>query len=255
MARTCWRDRPSGEEVFNLMEEKVPPALSRCLERFIALDECLLVEMEVHAAVSVGAGADAHFPHQAGLSFSAPEGFCTPPRSGTRRTPGTLSGPLEQPMDSRRLVVWLSAGILGFQGGTLVLDLIHCSVLSWLYIRRYGLEQVVPSERLEQRPPEGLGKPEGLEKLEGLGRKTGLSEQASQAQAHGQSQPQPLPPALASASQPSSPQPSPRAVPLDPTEVFCSRPRSRVDTAVGQGLSILAGLALGGSVGGGKSEP
>jgi hypothetical protein len=33
--------------------------------------------------------------------------------------------------------------------------------------------------------------------------------------------------------------------------VFCSRPRQRVDTAVGQGLSILAGLALGGTVGGG----
>jgi len=29
-------------------------------------------------------------------------------------------------MDSRRLVLWISAGILGFQGGTLVLDLIHC---------------------------------------------------------------------------------------------------------------------------------
>jgi hypothetical protein len=144
-------------------------------------------------------------------------------------------------MDSRRLVVWLSAGILGFQGGTLVLDLIHCSVLSWLYIRRYGLEQVVPSDRLEQRPPEGLGKLEGL------------NEQASKAQ--GQPQSQPLPPAPSSASQPSSPQPNPRPVPLDPTEVFCSRPRSRVDTAVGQGLSILAGLALGGSVGGGKSEP
>ncbi|MEB3325488.1 MAG: hypothetical protein VKM17_09170 [Cyanobacteriota bacterium] len=144
-------------------------------------------------------------------------------------------------MDSRRLVVWLSAGILGFQGGTLVLDLIHCSVLSWLYIRRYGLEQVVPSERLEQRPPEGLGKPESL------------SSQISRAQ--GQPQSQPLAPELSSASQTRSPQPSPRAVPLDPTEVFCSRPRSRVDTAVGQGLSILAGLALGGLVGvGGKGE-
>ena len=60
-------------------------------------------------------------------------------------------------MESRRLVVWISAGILGFQGGTLVLDLIHCSVLSWLYLRRYGLELVVPAERVEQRPPEGVG--------------------------------------------------------------------------------------------------
>jgi hypothetical protein len=140
-------------------------------------------------------------------------------------------------MNSRRLVVWLSAGILGFQGGTLVLDLIHCSVLSWLYIRRYGLEQVVPTDRVEQRPPEGLGRLEGL------------SGQISRAQ--GQPQDQPSPPEPSSASQTRSPQPSPRAVPLDPTEVICSRPRSRVDTAVGQGLSILAGLALGGSVGGG----
>jgi hypothetical protein len=133
-------------------------------------------------------------------------------------------------MESRRLVVWISAGILGFQGGTLVLDLIHCSVLSWLYLRRYGLELVVPAERVEQRPPEGVGLvvPEG-----------------------GHAQPQ----APASADKSPSPQPHPRPVPLDPTEVFCNRPRNRVDAAVGQGLSILAGLALGGSVGGGKSEP
>ena len=61
-------------------------------------------------------------------------------------------------MDSRRLVVWLSAGILGFQGGTLVLDLIHCSILSWLYVRRHGLELVVSGVGVEQRPPEGLGR-------------------------------------------------------------------------------------------------
>lgn len=147
-------------------------------------------------------------------------------------------------MESRRLVVWLSAGILGFQGGTLVLDLIHCSVLSWLYIRRYGLEQVVPAVSVEQRPPGGLGR------LEGLGGQT------SQAPALPQPQPVAQAPAPISTSQPISPQPSPRAVPLDPTEVFCNRPRSRVDEAVAQGLSILAGLALGGSVGGGgKQEP
>ena len=140
-------------------------------------------------------------------------------------------------MDSRRLVVWLSAGILGFQGGTLVLDLIHCSVLSWLYVRRHGLELVVSGVSVEQRPPEGLGR---------LG---GISGQTSQ------QKPQPVAPApapaSASASETSSPLPSPRAMPLDPTEVFCNRPRHRVDEAVGQGLSILAGLALGGSVGGG----
>jgi hypothetical protein len=163
-------------------------------------------------------------------------GIATPLHAAPRN-PQRFAAAL-QPMDSRRLVVWLSAGILGFQGGTLVLDLIHCSVLSLLYIRRYGLEQVVPTDRLEQRPPEGLGRLEGL---------SGATHP---------SQAQPQPPAPTSASQPRSPQPSPRAVPLDPTEVFCSRPRSRVDTAVGQGLSILAGLALGGSVGGGgKSEP
>ena len=143
-------------------------------------------------------------------------------------------------MESRRLVVWISAGILGFQRGTLVLDLIHCSALSWLYVRRHGLELVEPAVSVEQRPPEGLGR------LEGLGGNT----------SEAQSLPQPQPvvaqaPAPNSTSQPRSPQPSPRAVPLDPTEVFCDRPRGRVDAAVGQGLSILAGLALGGSVGGG----
>ncbi|MFN7629677.1 MAG: hypothetical protein ACK5R2_00120 [Cyanobacteriota bacterium] len=133
-------------------------------------------------------------------------------------------------MESRRLVVWISAGILGFQGGTLVLDLIHCSVLSWLYLRRYGLELVVPAERVEQRPPEGVG---------------------FVVAGGGHAQPQ----APRAADQSSMPQAHARPVPLDPTEVFCNRPRNRVDTAVGQGLSILAGLALGGTVGGGKSEP
>ena len=142
-----------------------------------------------------------------------------------------------QPMEVRRLVVWLSAGILGFQGGTLVLDLIHCSVLSWLYVRRYGLEQVVQTGSVEQRPPDGLGKVDPV------------GAPASQ------SQPLAPAPATASASLASQPQASPRAVPLDPTEVFCNRPRHRVDTAVGQGLSVLAGLALGSSVGaGGKAD-
>jgi len=136
-------------------------------------------------------------------------------------------------MESRRLVVWLSAGILGFQGGTLMLDLIHCSVLSWLYVRRYGLEQVVPAVSVEQRPPEGIG------------RVAPVGAPPSQAQ------PLAPAPATASASAVGQPLPSPRAVPIDPTEVFCNRPRSRVDNAVGQGLSVLAGLALGGSVGGG----
>jgi hypothetical protein len=99
-------------------------------------------------------------------------------------------------MDSRRLVVWISAGILGFQCGTLVLDLIHCSVLSWLYVRRYGLELVVPNERVEQKPPEGLGR---LEAISGA---------THPSQAKPLTQPQN--PAPTSASQPSSPRPSPR---------------------------------------------
>jgi len=130
-------------------------------------------------------------------------------------------------MESRRLVVWISAGILGFQGGTLVLDLIHCSVLSWLYLRRYGLELVVPANRLEQRPPLRVGP--SIQKKTGTPQAPGSAHALPSPQSH----------------------PRPRPVPLDPTEVFCNRPRNRVDDAVGQGLSILAGLALGGSVGGG----
>jgi len=176
-------------------------------------------------------------------------------------------------MDSRRLVVWIAAGILGFQGATLVLDLLNCSVLTWLYVRRFGLEQglQVQSQAIAQRPPEGLGQPEGLGKPESLrqpegpgqperlGPPQGPSGTAPALQGLTQPQPehQPLPRAATptaatpSTGQQTPPQPSPRPLPLDPTEVFCNRPRSRVDAAVGQGLTILAGLALGGSVGGG----
>jgi hypothetical protein len=130
-------------------------------------------------------------------------------------------------MEPRRLVVWIAAGILGFQGGTLALDLLNCTVLSWLYVGRYGLERMAPTHTLEQRPPAGLGDPEAA----GTGR------------------PQPQ----ATRSAPQAPaQPSPGPVALDPTEVFCNQPRNRVDEAVSQGLSILAGLALGGTVGGGR---
>ena len=41
-------------------------------------------------------------------------------------------------MDSRRLVVWISTGILGFQGATLAFDLLNCTALSWLYVRMNG---------------------------------------------------------------------------------------------------------------------
>lgn len=129
-------------------------------------------------------------------------------------------------MEPRRLVVWIAAGILGFQGGTLALDLLNCTVLSWIYVRRYGLERAVPSASLEQRAPTGLG---------------GSDEMRT---------PRPQTQAVPSTHKPPT-QTSAGPVPLDPTEVFCNRPRNRVDEAVSQGLSILAGLALGGSAGGG----
>ena len=43
------------------------------------------------------------------------------------------------PMDSRRLVVWISTGILGFQGATLAIDLLNCTAMGWLYVRMNGL--------------------------------------------------------------------------------------------------------------------
>ena len=55
-------------------------------------------------------------------------------------------------MDSRRLVVWISTGILGFQGATLAFDLLNCTALSWLYVRANG----VPA--LERRVDEGAGR-------------------------------------------------------------------------------------------------
>ena len=79
-------------------------------------------------------------------------------------------------MDSRRLVVWISTGILGFQGATLAFDLLNCTAMSWLYVRTNGLS------------------------------------------AH-------------------------------PVAAFCAHPQARIDAAVTQGLHILAGLALGSSVG------
>ncbi len=110
-------------------------------------------------------------------------------------------------MDSRRLVVWISTGILGFQGATLAFDLLNCTALSWLYVRMNGLPVI------EQRVDEGarLG---GVEDPD--------------------------------ARQP----PSGASSPEHPVALFCARPQSRIDDAVNQGLSILAGLALGSSVNG-----
>jgi len=38
--------------------------------------------------------------------------------------------------------------------------------------------------------------------------------------------------------------------PMNPMALFCARPQGRIDDAVNQGLNLLAGLALGGSVNG-----
>ena len=108
-------------------------------------------------------------------------------------------------MDSRRLVVWISTGILGFQGATLAFDLLNCTALSWLYVRTNGLTAM---ERPVERPA-GRGEvvdPDGQQ------------------------------------------QPSAQARPEHPVALFCTNPQGRIDDAVNQGLSILAGLALGSSV-------
>ena len=127
-------------------------------------------------------------------------------------------------MESRRLVVWISTAILGFQGVTLAFDLLNCTALSWLYVRLNGFgpgpQQVV------QQPgamPGDDAKPSGGVPAEGAVRATSGSDKVS-----------------ASSS----------------LELFCARPQDRIDDAVNQGLSILAGLALGSSASGrGQGEP
>jgi hypothetical protein len=191
-------------------------------------------------------------------------------------------------MESRRLVVWIAVGILGFQGGTLSLDLLNCSVLSWLYVRRHGLQLASPAPATVQGPPGGDPEQRPLP-----GASAGAYEQGAGAHSQapgvsgsnrepaaggsalgGIARPtQPLassgvgPTGLAptgeapsaastAASQSTSSSTTPAQAPFDPTAVFCDRPRSRVDAAVSQGLSILAGLALGGAgAGGGKEVP
>jgi len=116
-------------------------------------------------------------------------------------------------MDSRRLVVWISTGILGFQGAMLAFDLLNCTTLSWLYVRTNGLQAV------QRRVDEVAGRG-GVE-------------------------------------DPDVPQqPSASSTPEHPVALFCTRPQGRIDDAVNQGLSILAGLALGSSVSGkGQDQP
>ena len=165
-------------------------------------------------------------------------------------------------MDSRRLVVWIAAGILGFQGGTLVLDLLNCSVLSWLYVRRHGLDLSIPAAATAQGPPGGA--PEALARS-GRGVGGSLPAQPSGVRDSHQAQADSASAAVLTSrsaqwatpgdTRTTTTQPPSGPTPYDPTGVFCDRPRSRIDAAVSQGLSILAGLALGGSgVGGGKGD-
>jgi hypothetical protein len=148
-------------------------------------------------------------------------------------------------MDSRRLVVWIAAGILGFQGGTLVLDLLNCSVLSWLYVRRHGLELSTPAPATAQKQPVGGPLPTAADG----------GPEAAPAVPPSVPEPQARPAQVPNTSSIATPPTTSAPTPFDPTGVFCDRPRSRIDAAVSQGLSILAGLALGGSgVGGGKGD-
>jgi hypothetical protein len=160
-------------------------------------------------------------------------------------------------MDSRRLVVWIAAGILGFQGGTLVLDLLNCSVLSWLYVRRHGLELSTAAPATAQKQPVGEPLPTAADG--GPEAAPAVTPSVPEPQGRTVQVPNSSGPRLSAAdpSVPSStatPPTNSAPTPFDPTGVFCDRPRSRIDAAVSQGLSILAGLALGGSGMGGASR-
>ena len=137
-------------------------------------------------------------------------------------------------------MVWISAGILGFQGATLAFDLLNCTVLSWLFVRQHGLGLVRPDARGEEARP-GTQQSEGLKGAWGQ-QEPSIARTPQVPQGPGQS----VPPAS-----PSPAGPPPVLGAFDPTGVFCAQPRSRIDDAVSQGLTILAGLALGSSVGGG----
>jgi hypothetical protein len=172
-------------------------------------------------------------------------------------------------MESRRLVVWISAGILGFQGATLAFDLLNCTVLTWLFVRQHGMGGVAPGgrqqageigpaegpeaqERAASRPQPGPGvgaAPRGAEP--GRFEPTGESSQeVSTAQQQGTATAPSQRPRPESARPQQAPQGPPVVGAFDPSGVFCAQPRTRIDDAVSQGLTILAGLALGSSVGG-----
>ncbi|WP_255090914.1 hypothetical protein, partial [Vulcanococcus limneticus] len=137
-----------------------------------------------------------------------------------------LGLPLPLAMESRRLVVWISTGILGFQGLTLCFDLLNCTALSWLYVRLHGFDAAV-QRSVASAPEPALQRPRG---------RGGVLDPDA-----------PTPPVAGSVS----------SLPVHPLALFCARPQGRIDDAVSQGLSILAGLALGGSMGSdrGRGEP
>ena len=126
-------------------------------------------------------------------------------------------------MDSRRLVVWIAAGLLGVQG-------LELSTRAPATAQRQLVGEPLPTAA-DGGPEAAPAVPPSVP--EHQGRTVQVPNTSSTA----------TPPT------PSAP------TPFDPTGVFCDRPRSRIDAAVSQGLSILAGLALGGSgVGGGKGD-
>ncbi|MEA5424345.1 hypothetical protein [Synechococcus sp. CBW1107] len=108
------------------------------------------------------------------------------------------------------------SGILGFQGLTLCFDLLNCTALSWLYVRLNGFDAAV------QRSVSLAGEP-GAQRS--MGKAGVLVPDAS------------TPPVEDSGQSPL----------VHPLSLFCARPQGRIDDAVSQGLSILAGLALGGT--------
>jgi hypothetical protein len=120
----------------------------------------------------------------------------------------------------------------------LVLDLLNCSVLSWLYVRRHGLElSAPPAPATAQKQP--VGGP--LQRVDEGG------PEAAPAVTPSVPEPQARLAQVPNTSSAPTPPTTSAPTPFDPTGVFCDRPRSRIDAAVSQGLSILAGLALGGS--------
>ncbi|NBW83606.1 hypothetical protein EBR21_17810, partial [bacterium] len=52
--------------------------------------------------------------------------------------------------DSRRLVVWISTGILGFQGATLAFDLLNCTAMGWLYANEFKENCTNCNEAMQQ---------------------------------------------------------------------------------------------------------